>query len=389
MPTIRSTEGTDTTTHHNQEHALLTRPGTSRDTSSESLSAQFHRWLVSGRCQRQSGAFVAWRDGRTGVNAFEYPEITGYALTYLAGRPILDSDETTAGREAAEWLTSRLHAGNYAAHDGWDRGTVYLFDLAMIATGLLTFGERVNEERYVTSGLDLTRKLIGELQGSEGPRTLSRSTPTTNRKSNWSTDGQAHMCKAVQCLLHAARLGVTGATTVAERLVRHTIGLQAEDGRFKTQQSTDITMLHPHIYAIEGLWIWGMARGDERALAHARRGMTWLWTRQLEHGGFPRLTTSPGSSSKADAEEQAEEQMDVTCQAIRMAMALHAETPGITRASQRLAHVAQQDGPDCAALPYQPASEHCHLNVWATFFGAQATEAVSVGAQSLTWQHLV
>lgn len=381
MTTGQSTQEVNTTSLHDQRHA----PQTRASTSSEGLSAQLRRWLTSGRCQRANGAFVAWRDARTGVHAFEYPEITGYVLTYLAGRPTLGADEALVGRQAAEWLIRRFQGGNYAARDGWDKGTVYLFDLAMIANGLLTFGERVSEERYMTSGLDLAAKLVGELKGAGGPRTLSRATPTTNRASNWSTTGQAHMCKAVQCLLHADRLGVRGATAVAERLVAHTKRLQAKDGWFRTQQATGITMLHPHLYAIEGLWMWGLARSDDHALAQARHGMTWLWTHQLQHGGFPRLAASSGLPSGADAVEQT----DVTSQAIRMTLALHLDMPAVVRASQRLTYVAQYDGRGCAALPYQPASSPRHLNVWATLFGAQATEVVSAGAESLTWQHLV
>lgn len=381
MTTGQSAHETNTTSLHDQRHA----PQARASTLSEGLSAQLRRWLTSGRCQRSNGAFVAWRDARTGVHAFEYPEITGYALTYLAGRPNLGADEALVGRQAAEWLIRRFQVGNYAARDGWDEGTIYLFDLAMIANGLLTFGERVSEERYVTSGLDLAAKLIDELQGACGPRTLSPATPTTNRASNWSTTGQAHMCKAVQCLLHADRLGVRGATAVAERLVAHTLRLQAKDGWFRTQQATGVVMLHPHLYAIEGLWIWGTARSDDHALAQARHGMTWLWTHQLQHGGFPQLAANSGLSSEADAVEQ----MDVTCQAIRMTLALHLDMPGIDRAKQRLTCVAQYDGPGCAALPYQPASLPHHLNVWATLFGAQATEVVSAGIEALTWQGLV
>ena len=64
--------------------------GTSPDalpTSAGELSAGLRRWLASGAIQPESGAFCAWREEESGTLAFEYPEITGYALTWLACRP--------------------------------------------------------------------------------------------------------------------------------------------------------------------------------------------------------------------------------------------------------------------------------------------------------------
>src|SRR2546425_4589606 len=50
-----------------------------------SLADGLRAWLCSGACLSPSGAFAAWVDHASGRRSFEYPEISGYALTYLAG----------------------------------------------------------------------------------------------------------------------------------------------------------------------------------------------------------------------------------------------------------------------------------------------------------------
>ena len=53
-------------------------------TTASTTAAALRRWLASGEPQSPSGAFYAWVE-EDGSPSFEYPEITGYALTHLAG----------------------------------------------------------------------------------------------------------------------------------------------------------------------------------------------------------------------------------------------------------------------------------------------------------------
>ncbi len=364
-------------------------PPNSLITAYATLEAGFRRWIASGACQSQSGAYCAWRDAAHGALAFEYPEITGYVLTYFAGLDELTAHERLAGRRAAEWLLTRLCRGRYAARDGWDGGGIYLFDLAMIATGLLAFGRRLQEERYLAGGLRLVDKIAREALCEVGPRALSPASPTTSRAPSWSTVGQAHLLKIVQCLLYADHLGIVSAGSAAHTLIGYAASLQEDNGRFITQPDSGFTMLHPHLYAIEGLWMWGCARADEQALARARCAANWLWAHQLPTGGFPRLVVTSRSRWEAPKLGEQIEQMDVTSQAVRMAIALHLDHPGIPRALRRLARVAQHDSQNGSALPYQPMSADRHLNTWTTLFGAQAVKLVSHELSALTWQRLV
>ena len=337
------------------------------------------RWLASGRCQDAAGAFCAWRDATTDALAFPYPEITGYALNHLAGRPAPTPQEVAAGRRAADWIVARLAAGNYAARDGWDGGAVYNFDHGMIATGLLTFGALVGDERYTRQGLALVEYLASQIGPTGGLPALSAHHPVASDRRGWSTEGQPHLAKIVQCLLLAAEREHPGADRAAARLIAHTKTLQGADGRFVTQPHSPAVMLHPHLYTVEGLWMWGTARGDDDALDRARAATRWLWQHQLPTGGFPRHVAG-------DDATPAPEQTDVTAQAVRMALALCPDLPTIPAATARLVALAHPDAGG-RALVYQFPTPH--LNAWVTMFGQQALEMAVDGAAALSWRKLV
>src|SRR5690349_23536145 len=79
-----------------------------------------HAWIVEGPCQSESGAFSSWVNAQETVltSAFEYPEITGYALTYLSAHICCcDTDTEQMHRRAeraADWLLARIQTGNFA-----------------------------------------------------------------------------------------------------------------------------------------------------------------------------------------------------------------------------------------------------------------------------------
>jgi hypothetical protein len=141
------------------------------------------------------------------------------------------------------------------------------------------------------------------------------------------------------------------------------------------------TMLHPHLYAAEGLWLFGSATGDGESLERARNAVEWAWTQQLPSGGFPRSARAGGRPGE-DLE-----QSDVTAQATRLALALHLPAVDTERALARLQDVTRAYGESSAVL-YQPTSPDRHLNTWATMFAAQAL-ALAADRQALSWSELV
>jgi hypothetical protein len=341
------------------------------------FAAQLATWLAGGEIQAPSGAFCAWRE-RDGELAFEYPEITGYALTWLAARPNLSSAELDAGTRAASWLLKRLDSRDVSAHADWDQGAVYTFDLGMISAGLISFGRRTREPRFVDRGMNLASDLARLFLDQESPLQIDPRGPATGREPTWSNAGHPHLAKCVQALLLADQ------SQAAETLIAHAIGYQDSSGYFQTQPQEDLVMLHPHFYAVEALWMWGTARGDEEALSRARHATEWAWGFQLAEGGLPRLVDFRNHRGPAI------EQLDITSQAIRATLLLDAKADGLQRAVDRLLLASHAAGRG-AALPYQPQSTSTHLNAWVTMFGAQALELVGrrEGERALGWQELV
>src|SRR5581483_7932630 len=131
-------------------------------------------------------------------------------------------------------------------------------------------------------------------------------------------------------------------TEPAAALVENALSLQRSDGRFPTSEDEATTMLHPHMYAAEGLWVWGAAHGG-------------AWSYQLESGGLPRAVTR----GRVDGPEQC----DLTAQAVRLSLAMGWRPPAVERGIRRLVEVARERRGKLA-LPYQPESPEQHLNTW-------------------------
>lgn len=334
-------------------------------------SREIRRWLSSGRLQAESGAFCAWRDQAADTLAFEYPEITGYALSWFAGHRDPAPEELAAGRRAADWLDARLRADDRSARAGWDGGAVYTFDLGMEAAGLMSLGAQLQETRYVERGRATAMALAGYLESGELPA-LAPDGPPTSRSPQWSTAGRAHMVKCVQALMLAEQVDA------GRRLVRQAMQAQASDGHFITQPGDAYVMLHPHLYAVEGLWMWGQARDDRAALERAAAATSWAWEHQLPSGGLPRWVAGP---------ELGPEQLDVTGQAVRAARLLGIVPDGLDAAVARLLELSRDDAGHGRALGYRPAAEP-HLNAWVTMFAGQALQLVGEPG-ALSWDALV
>lgn len=340
------------------------------------LHADLRRWLASGDLQSGDGAFRAWRDAGSDELAFAYPEITGYALTWLAGREDPTDAEREAGVRAADWLVDRFGRGDRSAREGWDGGAVYTFDLGMIAAGLQSFGRSLGSAVHAALGERIASGLAGLVHSRHGLRAIDPAGPRTARPPEWSTEGLPHLVKCVQALLLA------GEDDAACALAATAAGRQRPDGRFVTQPHDDRVMLHPHLYTVEGLWMFGSARGDADALERARRGAAWAWEQRLDSGGLPRYAVV------SDRVDPAPEQWDVTSQAVRAVLMTGADAPGLDRAVARLGELARP-ARDGTALVYQPASDPVHLNAWVSMFGGQALELVAHGSEAMTWQDLV
>jgi hypothetical protein len=345
------------------------------------MSASLRRWLSEGEIVSPSGAYYAWFDADTCNPAFEYPEITGYALTHLASQPDPTDAERRSAANAAHWLVERWRGGDRSARAGWDDGRVYYFDLAMEANGLLLAGSRFGINSAVDVGAEIVRVMVAEIAKTGYLPCLPEA--DGGARAGWSTQGVPHMGKALQSLLHARELLEDASSDLDEaikRVVQQTLDNQQADGRFVTDPSDEMTMLHPHLYAVEGLWCHAEATGDRASGAAAKAGATWVWDHQLSTGGLPRCVRLDGVT------EGVPEQHDLTAQAVRAAYLTETSVDQAARAADRLVDVATPRA-NAAALIYQPEAGQRHLNAWVSLFGAQALGIAA--SLPIAWQELV
>ena len=344
------------------------------EAQSGSTGDQLASWLTSGRAQSSGGAFCAWRDANTDALAFEYPEITGYALTWLTASRQTSERYQLAGVKAAGWLAERLAEGDRSARGGWEAGAIYTFDLGMIAAGLISFGRMTGTARFEHVGLGIAHTLAQYIEEAGELPAIAPDGPQTERRGEWSTEGRVHLVKCVQSLL------LSGNRDAGRKLLAQAYADQRADGHFVTQPGDELVMLHPHLYTVEGLWMWGMATADDDALDRARRATSWVWEHQLPSGGFPRWVSESNVGP---------EQLDATGQAIRAAVLLGLNPKGLASARDRLAACARPDGRHGCALVYRPSDIADHLNVWVTMFGEQALSLTLGEAHHFAWQDLV
>ncbi|HEX6555933.1 MAG TPA: hypothetical protein VF026_24450 [Ktedonobacteraceae bacterium] len=338
-----------------------------------SFASALRRWITTGTSQGKNGAFHAWRDAASGTLSYQYPEISGYALTYLSGCHKGDA----VGRRTVDWLVSRIGFNDLTAREQ-DGEAVYNFDLAMIATGLMSFGSKLENAQYVTTGLKLVDFIQDQLLSAGYLLPLSPAYPSSPRKSTWSTEGRAHLLKVVQCLLIAQLWGLPRTNESIAILMRSAGELQLPTGRFVTHPTDAQTFLHPHLYAAEGLWMWGTALGDSDAIERARMAIAWVWPYQLDTGGFPNMVDNTAAGITGV------EQSDVTSQAVRLALLLDMQFPGLDQAIARIMQVSHGDEKSRAVL-YRPTSADLHQNTWATIFASQALRVAISGVQVLPW----
>jgi hypothetical protein len=343
------------------------------------VHAELRAWLVSDEVVGPAGALHAWYDADTDERAFAYPEITGYALTHLTGLADASRPEREVARRATDWLVGRVEAGNLAARDGWENDGIYYFDLAIMANGLFNAAAAFESAEPAHAAEILIDVLVTEIERTGHLPAIPAGQPTG--RSGWSVTGRAHMGKALQALAHAGVHGDARVMNAAQAVRDATMSEQQPDGRFRTDERDEVTMLHPHLYAVEGLWCYASATADASAADRARTAAEWVWRHQLPSGGLPRYVGTSGG-------DPGPEQLDLTAQAVRAAHLTGTTSPAARRATERLLALTVDRGSGRRALPYQPDAPEHHLNTWTTLFAVQALDLVATDA-TMSWRRLV
>jgi hypothetical protein len=301
-------------------------------------------WLASPDLQGSDGHCLSWWNPRH--EGYPYPEISGLLLHLLADLDVAPDRR----RQLAAALAADLGAGLGSRRDGQP----YTFDTAMAVSGLLAQGNPGGQARTAAQVLvDAVQKRNPAAGGSHpGPPTAD--TP-------WSMSFGAHQAKVCGALLMAREaFGVIdGLDEAVEVCAEAALALQDGDGRFRIHASSDVTYLHSHCYALEGLMMREVAagQGDPSWSGVVVEGARWLALVQQPDGSL--RAWHDGSVASGPA------RTDATAQALRIWNLVDpdefAEPAG--RAVRR--QVVAPRG-----VRYEPGSDD--LSSWATIFAVQA-----------------
>lgn len=367
-------------------------------------------WFLHSGIQSQApgarthGGFHAYYEADEGRYAYQYAEITGYALTMLAhlheacggeaAGPVRETLARHAGL-ALDWLRcfarderSRAYRCRYEwAHDEFAPLRVCTFDNAMCLNGVVSWARLRGDGMLWDEARALAAWLLGmqNRDGSFNVRTVGPAAKLENTYATWSTQIGSFLSKGVIGLLNLERETGDGALRdAARRACDLALRFQAPEGRFLTHIVERDTLQHPHLYTVEGLLVGGTALEEPRYLDAAFRGIDWSLSTQLEDGGFPSTVRGAGGQNE-------HQRMDIQAQVLRAALwarrcGYAPDMGAVEGALTRLLAAQSQDerpalrggflyghDDDGRALP--------HPNSWVTMFAMQALMAYTWAVQ--------
>jgi len=319
--------------------------------------AEYAAWLTSPRVIRSDGSVMSW------VNpehpGYPYPEIAGYMLSYLS----LHGRETapTRNRIAQRLLRQMAPSGAVGR-----RETEYVFDSAMVLAGLLAHeanGGLLPDAAMIDRLRDYIVRRLERRVGLDGALEAA--------PEHWSASYGCHLIKTFIALTAYDATRATHTTPLIERMLAELLPLY-DRGRFHVNADSDITYVHAHCYALEGLLVLD-GRGRSGLRSWIEGGAEWLAAGQAPNGGMPAEFDSDGPRMEAHA--------DCTAQAVRIWAAVDRQryAAEIERGLDYLASLTIGGG-----IRYR--DESSDVNTWATIFGAQAMDWAQKGG---SWQWLI
>jgi hypothetical protein len=360
------------------------------------------RWLLySGITIKNGpkrGAVYGWKNLTSQSYPFLYNEISGYAITsyvYIYSESS-EAEPLNAAKDSANWLLQNLRelpssssfllpAGSREVDNFDQKGDlskqVYAFDNGMVIIGLLNLYKITKDQNLLTSAENMAKSLIERFfDGSKLVAVLDNLyNPITNNKfgidgMKWSTVSGAYHSKLAMCLLELSRLTNSDIyAKVSDSLCKFALKFQQADGRFITNPyQENITYLHPHLYACEGLIYGGAKQGNESYVSAGIKGVIWA-SKQIN----PSTGGLPGNTA-----ENSVEQSDCMAQLLRLLILCRSQIQEsmknssvvidnlIERLHARLLDFYIANGADRGGMRY-----HLHLESacsWCTMFTLQA-----------------
>ena len=277
-------------------------------------------WLLNSGINIKNGgdkgALYGWKYLNPPSYPFVYSEITGYAISCFLwihshfGR----SDALNAAKVAAEWITKNMNsefllvAGYRKQKNFVEKGDlssqIYLFDNAMIFAGLLNLYKINREKSLLRLACKMADSLInyffnGSLISLALVDKLYR--PRESAEKKWSASPGPYLSKLSIAFLELYKeTNDVRYAKISNSVCDLSISLQRPDGRFETTPHSEITFLHPHLYACEGLIYSSIFQSEKRYLESGIKGIRWAAKQVNSKGGLPR-DNSKGSVEQSDA----------------------------------------------------------------------------------------
>ncbi len=287
-------------------------------------------WLSSDQRRSPDGRVLSWNNEKH--PGYPYDEATALLATLFAWQ-----GDGQRADELTRCLEQRIRTASWLGRDGIS----YVFDSAL---ALPLVGE--------------PEALADRIETSLRAR---RACSQITRPGWWSQSYGAHLLK---CGFWLARIG---RRAFAKELAADLVERCFDGTHFVVHEGSNITYLHSHCYALEGLI--GLQLHDDVVAA----GALWLSEQQGEDGSLPDWF---GRSSMCRP-------ADVCAQALRIWALVDRErfAPSMARARAHLESL--QDA--CGGIRYHQDSED--LNSWASMFALQALcwSRQSPGEEELQW----
>jgi hypothetical protein len=322
-------------------------------------------WLLFAPIQPVSGPHRGGIAGWLGAGrrpAFVYGEITGYFLTcgrFIAhhddGRPLRARLAAAQAWLDAEWRDAPPPTRRYLvpAEPDWRNEAMFSFDCAMMLRGLngVATGHAQRTRDAIQAALLRTVAPDGTL------RTHIPRSPDTVLPQRWSTTAGPFQVKTAAAILSAPDVAAP-LRTAADATARRWLDW------YRAHELTGD--LHPLLYHLEGLLLWGSRRNEWQHWQLAAEIFDEIMARQRGDGDLPATLSDDQSDSRSD----------VTAQALRIG-ALLVEAgflPGRRLGRLRgLAEALRTYADPGGGVRFRNAhTGDAHVNVWCTVFAYQA-----------------
>jgi uncharacterized protein YyaL (SSP411 family) len=243
-------------------------------------------------------------------------------------------------------------------------GLFYVFDTGIFVSSLFDLYDFTKEEAYLRQAQQSIDWMFSKWDGKQ----FSAVDEAPFHKA-WYHLSSVHLAKmAIPLLKAATHLENMEYEKIAYKLLEKYRRLQLECGNFQINDDTEITMTHPHCYAIEGFLFAYYHSKKNEYLEVAGKASSWLILNQNKDGSFYREYSIEKEENEKVRKTKTN---DATAQATRIWKVLSVNQDGINRAYSYLNSELKDNG--------LPLSKHSSLKSrmfpgrrdvfsWPTFF---------------------